>query len=70
VVYFGGFFPKLELSWGFLYILFTVRISEAAMGGAGVAEYNMINMKITELYRTFTDFFQIWNFRGVFSMQY
>jgi hypothetical protein len=33
VVYFGGFFPKLEFSRSFLYILFTVRISEAAMCG-------------------------------------
>jgi hypothetical protein len=65
VVYFGGFFPKLELSQGFLYIIFTVRISEAVMGGAGVRRYNMINMTITELYCTFTDFFQNWNFRGV-----
>jgi hypothetical protein len=31
VVYFGGFFAKLEFSRGFL----AVRISEAAMGGAG-----------------------------------
>jgi hypothetical protein len=33
VVYFGGFFAKLEFSRGFLYILFTGRNSEAAMGG-------------------------------------
>jgi hypothetical protein len=33
VVYFGGFFPKLEFSRGFLYILFTGRSSKAAMGG-------------------------------------
>ena len=65
MVHFGGFLPKLELSRGFLYILVTVRISEAAMGGAGVRGYNMINMTITELYCTFTDFFQNWNFRGV-----
>ncbi len=36
MVYFGGFFAKLEFSRGFLYIsLFAVRISEPAMGGAG-----------------------------------
>jgi hypothetical protein len=36
VVYFGGFFAKLEFSRGFLYIslINAVRISEAAMGGA------------------------------------
>jgi hypothetical protein len=33
VVYFGGFFPKLEFSRGFLYILFTGRSSKAAKGG-------------------------------------
>ncbi len=33
MVYFGGFFPKLESSRSFLYILLTVRISEAAMCG-------------------------------------
>jgi hypothetical protein len=32
VVYFGGFFAKLEFSRGFLYILFTGRNSEAVMG--------------------------------------
>ncbi len=43
MVYFGGFFSKLELSRGFLYpkILFTVRISKPAMGGAGVGGYIM-----------------------------
>ena len=51
-------------NWNFrgvfsIYILFTVRISEAAMGGAGVRGYNMINMTITELYCTFMDFFKI-----------
>jgi hypothetical protein len=36
VVYFGGFFPKLEFSRGFLYIYLislVVRISAAAMAG-------------------------------------
>jgi hypothetical protein len=49
VVYFGGFFAKLGYFAGFFYILFAGRISEAAMGGAGVGGYNMINMTITEL---------------------
>jgi hypothetical protein len=36
VVYFGGFFAKLEFSRGFLYIFFTARNSEAAMGGGDI----------------------------------
>jgi hypothetical protein len=63
VVYFGGFFPELESSRGFLYIIFTGRISVAAMGGAGVGGQNMIYMTITELHCTFMDFFQNLNFR-------
>ncbi len=34
MVYFRGFFPKLEFSRGFLYLLFTGRNSKAAMGVA------------------------------------
>ncbi len=35
----ADFFPKLEFSQGFLYILnFTRRNSEAAMGGAGAGD--------------------------------
>ncbi len=53
----------------FLYILFAGRISEAAMGGAGVGGYNMINMTITELRTALSRiFFQNWNFRGIFSI--
>jgi hypothetical protein len=36
VVYFGGFFAKLEFSRGFLYIFLTGRNSEAAMGGGDI----------------------------------
>ncbi len=50
MVYFGGFFYQTGTFRGvFFYILFAGRISEAAMGGAGVRGYNMINMTITEL---------------------
>ncbi len=41
--------PNWDISRGFSYILFAGRISEAAMGGAGVGGYNMINMTVTEL---------------------
>ena len=41
--------PKWDISRGFFYILFAGRISEAAMGVAGVGGYNMINMTVTEL---------------------
>ncbi len=33
MVYFGGFFPKLKFSRGFLYILFTGRNSATAIAG-------------------------------------
>ncbi len=47
----------------FFCILFAERISEAAMGRKGVWGHNMINyMTIRELYHTFADFFQNWNF--------
>ncbi len=77
------FLPNWDISRFFFYTLFTVRISDAAMGGAGdiifsawlffilfaeriseaamsrtgVGGYYVINMTITELYCTFTDFF-------------
>jgi hypothetical protein len=47
---------------GFFFLLFAGRISEAAMGRTGVGGLNMINMTIRELYYTFADFFQNWNF--------
>jgi hypothetical protein len=47
---------------GFFFLLFAGRISEAAMGRTGVGGLNMINMTIRELYYTFGDFFQNWNF--------
>jgi hypothetical protein len=47
---------------GFFFLLFAGRISEAAMGRTRVGGHNMINMTIRELYYTFADFFQNWNF--------
>ncbi len=35
---------------------------------AGDGGHNMINMTVRELYCTFADLFQNWNFRGVFSI--
>jgi hypothetical protein len=48
----ADFLPNWDISRGFFYtyrILFAGRISEAAMGGAGLGGYNMVNMTITEL---------------------
>jgi hypothetical protein len=63
----GGAGDIIFSAWLF-FILFTERISEAAMSRTGVGGYYMINMTIAELYCTFMDFFQNWNFRGVFSI--
>jgi hypothetical protein len=54
----ADFFAKLGYFAGFFFnILFAGRNSEAAMGGAGVGEYNMISMKITELRTTLSRIF-------------
>ncbi len=45
----ADFLPNWDIARGFFYILFAGRISEAAMGGAGVGGYNLINMTTTEL---------------------
>jgi len=51
VVYFSGIFPKLEFSRGFLYLLFTGRNSEAAMGGA--VDIILIKKNKTKKVRTY-----------------
>jgi hypothetical protein len=54
---------------GFFFLLFAGRISEAAVGRTGVGGHNMINMTIRELYYTFADFFQNWNF-SIYNLYY
>ena len=57
-----------DISRVFFYILFAGRISEAAMGGAGVGGYYMINMTITELCTALSRFFSKIEISAGFSL--